>query len=189
MEAGKWSQALRQLTAACNKPNLKTLYGSKIGVLFYRKGICHSKLNQFDEAMKSFETCYRDYPPDKDGAGNIYHKLALLKWGDAALGGEQFDLAIRQYKKFLEERSNERGKDTYAKGAFHINLCICYFKLGKLPEGMENLEIAIKNKDVFPTPDAGIVAGFQAFVTTCIDKTNEQAILDFINKNRSDIII
>jgi len=189
MEAGKWAEALQQLTDACNKPNLKTLYGSKIGVLHYRKGICHSKVNQFDEAMKAFETCYREYPPDKDGAGNIYHKLALLKWGDAALGAEQFDLAIRQYKKFLEERSNERGKDQYAKGAFHINLCICYFKLGKLPEGMENLEIAIKNKEVFPTPDAGIVAGFQAFVTACIDKTNEQAILDFINKNRADIII
>lgn len=189
MEANKWAEALQQLTAAVGKPNLKTLYGSKIGVLHYRKGICHSKLNQFDEAMKAFETCYRDYPPDKDGAGNIYHKLALLKWGDAALGAEQFDLAIRQYKKFLEERSTERGKDQYSKGAFHINLCICYFKLGKLPEGMENLEIAIKNKEIFPTPDAGIVAGFQAFVTAAIDKGNEQAILDFINKNRSDIMI
>jgi tetratricopeptide (TPR) repeat protein len=189
MQNNKWAEALEQLNKACAKPNLKALYGAKIGVLYYRKGICESKLNQFDAAMKSFETCYRDFPPDADGAGNIYHKLALLKWGDAALGAEQFDLAIRQYKKFLEERSTERGKDQYQKGVFHINLCICYFKLGKLPEGMENLEIAIKNKEIFPTPDAGIVAGFQAFVTACIDKANEQALLDFMNKNRADIII
>lgn len=189
MEAGKWAEALDQLTKALAKPNLKALYGSKIGVLYYRKGICEGKLNQFDAAMKSYETCYRDFPPDAEGGGNIYHKLALLKWGDAALGAEQFDLAIRQYKKFLEERSTERGKDQYQKGVLHINFCICYFKLGKIPEGMENLEIAIKNKEVFPTPDAGIVAGFQAFVTACIDKSNEQALLDFINKNRADIVI
>lgn len=189
MQNNKWKEAADQLTKAVGKPNLKTLYGSKIGVLYYRQGICLSKLNQFADAMKAFETCYRDYPPEKDGGGNIYHKLALLKWGDAALGAEDYEMAIRQYKKFLEERSKERGKDEFQRGAFHINLCICYFKLGKLPEGMENLEIAIKNKDVFPTPDAGIVAGFQAFVTAAIDKENEQSILDFISKNRSDIII
>jgi tetratricopeptide (TPR) repeat protein len=189
MEAGKWAEALAQLTDACAKPNIKTLYGSKIGVLYYRKGICHSKLNQFDEAMKAFETCYKDFPPEKDGAGNIYHKMALLKGGDAALGAEKFEEAIRMYKKFLEERSKERGKDVYQRGPFHINLCICYFKLAKLPEGMENLEIAIKNKEVFPTPDAGIVAGFQAFVNAAIEKNNEQSILDFISKNRSDITI
>ena len=188
MNENKWSEALALLEKATGMPNLK-LHGSKIGVLFYRKGICQSRLNQFDEAMKSFETCYRDFPPDKDGSGNLYHKLALLKWGDAALGAEQYDLAIRQYKKFLEERSKERGKDKYAPGSLHINFSICYFKLGKLPEGMENLEIAIRNKDTFPTPDAAIVAGFQAFVTAVIEKGQEQALIDFIAKNRSDIVI
>ena len=34
MEAGKWAEALQQLTDACNKPNLKTLYGSKICLLY-----------------------------------------------------------------------------------------------------------------------------------------------------------
>ncbi len=190
MNAGKWAEALAMLTDATDRvKNAKTLYGSQFGVIWYRRGVCEAKLNQFDAAMKSFETCYRDYAPDKDGGGNIYHKMALLKWADAALGAEQFDLAIRQYKKFLEERSKERGKDLYSRGAFHINLSICYFKLGKLPEGMENLEIAIKNKEVFPTPDAGIVASFQAFVTAVIEKRTEQSLLDFIAKNRADIII
>ena len=189
MNENKWAEALTMLDRATGMPNLKTLYGSKIGILFYRKGICQSRLNQFDEAMKSFETCYRDYPPDKDGAGNLYHKISLLKWGDAALGAEQYDLAIRQYKKFLEERSKERGKDKYAPGSLHINFSICYFKLGKLPEGMENLEIAIRNKDTFPTPDAAIVAGFQAFVSSVIEKGQEQALIDFIAKNRADIVI
>jgi tetratricopeptide (TPR) repeat protein len=189
MKNNRWEQALADLTAACSKPNIKTLYGSKIGVLFYRKGICELRLNQFAEAKASFETCYRDFPSDKDGGGNIYHKMALLKGGDAALGAEEFEEAVRMYKKFLAERSTERGKDTYQRGPFHINLCICYFKLGKLPEGMENLEIAIKNKEVFPTPDAAIVAGFQAFVNAAIEKNNEQSILDFIAKNRAEITI
>ena len=60
MNENKWAEALTMLDRATGMPNLKTLYGSKIGILFYRKGICQSRLNQFDEAMKSFETCYRD---------------------------------------------------------------------------------------------------------------------------------
>lgn len=189
MKTGKWAEAAQILDAACNRPNLKSLYGSRIGVLHYRRGICLSKLRQFDAAMQAFETCYRDFPPNQDGSGNIYHKIALLKWGDAAMGAEQYDLAIAQYKKFLQERSNERGKDEYQKGAYYVNLAICYFRTGKLAEGMENLEIALKNKFVFPTPDAGIVAAFQAFVNAATAKGNEQTILDFIEKNRADIMI
>lgn len=189
MKTGKWAEAAQMLEAACNRPNLKSLYGSRIGVLHYRRGICLTKMRQFDAAMKAFETCYRDFPPNQDGSGNIYHKTALLKWGDAAMGAEQYDLAITQYKKFLQERSNERGKDEYQKGPYYINLSICYFRSGKIAEGMENLEIALKNKLVFPTPDAGIVAAFQAFVNAAVAKGNEQIILDFIEKNRADIII
>ncbi len=191
MNAEKWEEGLAILTNAINrfgkigKP--AELFGPQFGVLYYRKGVCEMKLKRWPEAMKSFETCYRDFPNagGKAGGGNVFHKKALLKWGEAAMGAEDWALAIRQFKKFLEER--DKVIDTFAQGTFYINMSIAHYKLGKIPEGNENLEIAIKNKESFPTPDAGIVAGFQALVEAVIEKENEQALLDFVAKNRADI--
>jgi tetratricopeptide (TPR) repeat protein len=192
MNAEKWEDALTLLTRAVDrfgKNNPGVLFGPQFGVLYYRKGICELKLARWPEAMKSFETCYRDFPNAgaKAGGGNIFHKRALLRWGEAAIGAEDWALAIRQFKKFLEER--DKAQDPYSEGAFHINMCIAYYKLEKITEGNQYLEIAIKNKETFPTPDAGILAGFQALVGAVIEKNNEQALLDFIAKNRADITV
>jgi tetratricopeptide (TPR) repeat protein len=188
----KWQEALDLLTQATDRfgKNAKVLFGSKFGVLWYRRGLCELRLNKYAEAMKSFETCYRDFPnqgANAQGGGNPYHKKSLLKWGEAAQGAEDYQQAIRMYKKFLDER--DKARDKFPQGAFYVNMAICHFKLAKIPEGIENLEIAIKNKETFPTPDAGIVAGFQALVAAVIDKRNEQALLDFMEKNRAEIII
>lgn len=192
MNASKWEEALALHTRAVerfgnNQPLM--LFGPQFGVIYYRKGICEMKLEQWDEAVKSFEICYRDFPNDgaAAGGGNVYHKRALLKWGEAAMGQEDWELAIRQFNKFLEERDKTR--DTFPQGAFYVSRAICYYKLLKIPEGNEDLEIAIKNKVTFPTPDPGIIAGFQALVAAVIEKRNEQALLDFIEKNRGDITI
>jgi len=192
MKNGEWPQALQLLTRATERfgKNAKVLFGPKFGVVWYRKGFCELKLKRYADAMKSFEKCYQDFPnkgADVAGGGNLYHKRALLKWGDASLGAEDYAQAIRLYKKFLNERDKTR--DKFPKGAFFINMSICYFKTGKIPDGIENLEIAIKNKTTFPTPDAGIVAGFQALVGAVIDKRDEQALIDFVEKNRADIIV
>lgn len=66
MNADKWEEALAILTNAINrfgkvgKP--AELFGPQFGVLYYRKGVCEMKLKRWMEAMKSFETCYRDFP-------------------------------------------------------------------------------------------------------------------------------
>jgi tetratricopeptide (TPR) repeat protein len=191
MKAEKWEEALAMLTRAVErfgKNNPQELFGPQFGVIYYRKGICEMKLKKWPEAMKSFEICYRDFPNNagKAGAGtNVYNKRALLRWGEAAIGAEDWSLAIRQFKKFLAER--DKNLDPYSQGSFYINMCIAYYKLGKIPDGNENLEIAIKNKERFPTPDAGIVAGFQALVGAVIEKNDEKALLDFVLKNRGDI--
>lgn len=192
MNAEKWQEAHALYARAVerygkNQP-LK-LFGPQFGVIHYRKGICEMKLQMWDEAAKSFETCYRDFPNDGEvaGGGNVYQKRALLKWGEAAMGKEDWALAVRQFKKFLEEKDNVR--DKFPQGAFYINLAVCHYKLGKIPDGNENLEIAIKNKQVFPTPDPGIMAGFQALVGAVVETQKEQALLDFIDKNRGDLII
>ena len=192
MNNGEWAQALALLTQVTDRygKNAKVLFGSKFGVIWYRKGLCELRLAKYPDAMKSLEICYRDFPNaggQVEAGGNPYHKRALLKWGEAAQGAEDWQQAIRLYKKFLEER--DKNLDKYPQGAFYVNLSICHFKLAKIPEGIEHLETAIKNKLSFPTPDAGIVAGFQALVGAVIEKRNEQALLDFVAKNRADIVI
>lgn len=192
MKAEKWEEALALNTQAAgfgkNPKMAIQLYGLQFGTIIYRKGMCELKLKKYDDAMKSFESCYKDYPNDKAvGGGNIFQNMALLKWGDAAYGLESYELAITQWKKFLQER--DKKKDRYARGSFHVNMAIAHYKLGKLTEGSEHLEIAIVNKDVFPTPDAAIVVGFQALVEAAILKPDEQALLDFIVKNRGGVTV
>lgn len=186
--AAKWNEALtllRQATKTFDGRAMQ-LFGPKFGWFWYHQGFCELKLNKYEEAAKSFQTCYDKYP-NKQGAENIntYHKKSLLKWGEAAQGTEDYDTAIKQYKKFLAE--HDRTRDTFPKGAFYINMAVCHFKSGKIAGGTENLQIAIKNKNTFPTPPAGIMAGFQAFCEASIAKKDEAAMLDFLKKHRSDI--
>lgn len=194
MNQGKWEDALKLHAKAVEKygsnPKMALQrYGPQFGVIHYRQGACELKLNMFDAAMKSFESCYKDYPNDKTvgGGGNIFHKMSLLKWGDAAMGAEDYELAISQWKKFLQER--DKARDKYQQGSFHINMAISYYRLGKLPEGNEHLEIAITNKEAFRTPDDAIVSGFRDLVTAAIGAPDEPLLLDFIAKNRGGLIV
>lgn len=192
INAEKWQEALGTLdtviTRFSGENPLKTI-GPQFGAIYYRKGLCELKLRKWKEAAHSFEICYRDFPnPPEATNGNInaFQKRALLKWGEAAMGGSEWELALSQFRKFLGERNKDT--DTYPPGALYINVAICNYKLGRIPPGNLNLEIAISNKDSFPTPDSGIVAGFEALVSTAIASRNEQALLDFIRKNRGELI-
>ncbi|MFK7850620.1 MAG: tetratricopeptide repeat protein [Akkermansiaceae bacterium] len=193
MNEGNWKEAARLNTSAVTRfgknPKMAlNLYGPQFGVILYRKGVCEMKLGEFEKAMKSFETCYKEFPNDKkSGGGNNFNKMALLKWGEAAMGAGEYELAIKQWKKFLQERDKTR--DKYPQGAFHVNMAICLYNLGKLPEGNEHLEIAIKNKLTFPTPNAAIISGFQTLVDASIGAKDEQALLDFVKKNRGALIV
>lgn len=191
MAAEHWQEALdlsSQAVARYGRKNPLKVYGAQFGAIYYRKGVCEVKLKRWNEAMASFEICYRDFPNESATAegGNVFQKMALLKWGEAAMGAEKWELAISRFRKFLEER--DKAHDHFPQGAFYINMAVCHYHLGRIPEGSENLEIAINNRYGFPTPDAGIVAGFQELVTTAIAKHNEQALLDFIDKNRGGLV-
>lgn len=197
MRAKEWAKAHAILAKAVAQYDgrAKTLFGPKFGWFWYHKGYCELKLKQWEPAMESFKMCYTKYPnKNAGGAGldgatqgsfNHYHKKSLLKWGDAAIGAQEWEVAIKMYKKFLQERDPKR--DTYQKGAFYVNMAMAHFKLFQIPGGIENLEIAIDNKETFPTPDEGIMVGFQAMVEAVIEKENEQALMDFLGKNRADI--
>lgn len=186
----KWEEALAlstQAVATHGKNQPLQLYGPKFGKILYWKGLCELKLKKWDEAQASFEMCYRDFPNPAGNRENTFNKMALLKWAEAAMGAEDWELALKQFQKFLEERDKEL--DKYPQGSFHTGMAICHFRLGRIPEGTEHLDIAIKNKNVFPTPDAAIISGFQELIRACTVKRDEQSALDFITKNRGEIII
>ncbi|MEI7928190.1 MAG: tetratricopeptide repeat protein, partial [Verrucomicrobiales bacterium] len=174
MKAEHWEEALGLLTRATAMTPAAALrsFGPQFGVVWYRRGICELKLRRWEEAIHSFETCYRDYPNRDPSGGNLYQTKALLKWGEAAVGAKKWDLAIARFRKFLDERDKVR--DTFPQASFHITLGICQYRLGHLAEGNEQLEIAIRNRASFPTSDDQIVAGIQVLVAAAISGGNEQ---------------
>jgi tetratricopeptide (TPR) repeat protein len=189
MKAGQWKQALdlnSQAVTSFGQDLPLEKIGAQFGAVFYHKGVCEMKLGKWVEAMRSFETCYRDFPNSGKDPGNPFQILALCKWGEAAMGAGEWKLAVSRFAKFLSER--DRSRDTFPHGSFYVNLAVCHYKLGRVPEGNENLEIAIRNKVDFPTPESGIVAGFEALVGAAITGRNEQVLLDFIGRNRGALV-
>lgn len=162
-------------------------YGPQFGTIYYRKGLCEIKLRQWSAALSSFETCYRDFPNPPGRRDNPYQILALLKGGEAAMGAEDWALAASKFSKFAAER--DLTLDRFPQGSFYINLAVCHYRLGRIAEGNENLEIALANRLDFPTPDSGILAGFQAMVTAALAKRDEQMLLDSLGKNRGELTV
>ncbi len=192
MKAGNWPGAYALLVRATDNFDGRApqLFGPRFGWFWYHRGYAEIKLNKFEDAMKSFEVCYTKYQnvAPKEGQApslNLYNKKALLLWGHAAKGAEEWDTSIRMYEKFLKERDPAR--DSYEKGVFYINMAINHFKLKKIKEGSDYLETAIKGKVSFPTPNKGIMAAFNDMVAAVIEKKDEASLLDFIAKNRAHI--
>ena len=191
MNEGKWEQALALNAQAIEKHGEDSkaaldTYGPQFGMIWFRKGICELQLKKFDDAVKSFEATYKDFPntPEKDG--NAFEKIALLKWGEAAMGAEKYQVAIEQWDKFIKERSP---KDKYPQGLFHVNMAICYYNVSDIAKGNEHLEIAIKNKVAFATPNSAIVSGFQVLVSVSLKEESDQGFLDFLAKNKGVLMI
>jgi len=191
MRQENWAQALKYSEASVKTYGTGAMdaYGARFGGVYFRKGVCELKLKMWEEAMKSFETCYKEFP-NKDGVaadlGNPFQKTCLLQWAEAAIGAEDWKLALDLYEKFLKERDRER--DKYNRGNLYISLAVCHYNLGDIVKGNENLEIAITNKERFSVPSASILGAFRYLVDISIKEGKEQALLDFIEKNRGVII-
>ena len=189
-------------------PRAPLLYGPKFGLIHYRQGLCELKLADiskrankkeesmkwFDKAAKSFEICYTKYPNGAKGmapTNNTSHKAALQRWAESSMGQTKYEEAIKLYGKFIKERDASRDKILPSPGGFNINLAICHFLSAKpqIPKGIEHFETAIVNKVRMRTQDAGIVAAFLALSQVVIAEKNENAMVDFLNKNRAAITL
>jgi len=193
MNDRRWEDALQILSDAANAQggNAKhhyMVFGPRFGIIHYRKGLCEIRLEKWEDAIQSFEKCYRDFPndPDRPPNRNTMRTLALLRSAEAHMGLGNWQGAIDQFKKFDQEKSP---RDAFNRGRFHLDLANCHFNLEQIPEGIEHLEIAINNKVEFDTPETQIINTFQTLVTTALGKKDEQVLIDFINKNRSGLVI
>jgi len=128
MEANRWEQALDLNARAIERFGRKNpflTYGAQFGTIYYRKGVCEMKLKRWQAAMESFEICYRDFRNAGTKRDNPFQNLALLKWGEAAMGAEAWELAACKFAKFTDERDKQR--DKFPQGAFYINLAVCQY--------------------------------------------------------------
>jgi tetratricopeptide (TPR) repeat protein len=194
MKASQWEQALALNTEIIdrfgkNKVTALQLHGPKFGVIHYRRGLCELKLQKWDEAMKSFEACYKDFPNKGSTGGNQFEKMALFKWGEAAMGVKNWKLALEKFQKFLEER--DKARDRFPQGQFYVSMAICSYQLDRIPEGNQHLETAIKNRrhPQDPTPNAVILAGIQSLVESAVRSNKEQAILDVVETHRGALVL
>jgi len=208
-EAGKYDkcQAIFVRIVTSYGGRAPILYGPKFGVIHYRKGLCELKLagdakrarnineaeKWFELAAESFEACYKKFPNGAAGmpqTTNGSHKASLQRWAEASMGMQQYKEAIKLYQKFLAERE-PRDAILPTPGGFYINMAICHFLMEEpqIADGIRHFETALKNKEKMKTADAGVVAGFLALSQAVIAKENEQAMVDFLNKNRADITL
>jgi len=183
------------------------LWGPQFGLIFYKKGMSELKLASmakrnnnldnaaewFEKAAVSFKTCYEKFPNGAAGMAdtiNTAHKAALQRWAEASMGKGEYKQAIDLYKKFLKERE-QRDKILPTPGGFYLNMAICHFLMEepKIAEGIRHFETALQNREKMKTSDNGIMAAFLALSKAVIAKKDEQAMVDFLNKNRADITL
>jgi tetratricopeptide (TPR) repeat protein len=190
MEANKWPEALAVLSECTGifDGRAPTLYGPQFGITWFRRGICELKLGQWEAAANSFEKCYDRYRNTEDALSkNPFEKRALLQWGNAAVGAEQWSKALELYEKFLKERNKER--DKFLPGPFFINLGLSHLKLGDLDEGLKHFGTALRNKERYRTPQSGIIRTFRALVEAVIGQPDEEAkLLGFLDEYRGSIM-
>lgn len=187
MQAGQWAEAHGTLTEATEALDDSAMarFGPQFGWFWYHRGFAAMKIQQYEDAATSFQICYEKYPNQNVEAGkgnNVYHKLALLKWGDALKATEKFAEALDKYARFLAERDPTR--DKFQPGVFNLNLAFCNFKLGNIEEGTKHFKTALDNKREFNTPDRGIMSTFATLVEAVIKAKDEAALLNFIAENR-----
>ncbi len=192
MQQQNWAAALKisEDIVKDHGGNAEDTYGPRFGGVYFRKGVCELKLKKWDAAISSFEICYKNFAnkPGNDGNTNPFHKTCLLQWAEAAMGKKDWQQALDLFDKFIKERDRE--KDRYSQGPFFTSLAICHYNLGDFVKGNENFEIVIQNQEKFRVSDAMLINVFRYLAEAALrEEGKEQALLDFIKKNRGAVNI
>lgn len=128
---GRCFLALQQYQRALSDFSMAIRFESTVAKHFGLRGLCFKRLGRVEEALRDYEDaigkCGRD---DKDLA-NLLFERALVH-----IDLEQYDKAIEGFDTALEKKLQ-----TPYKAHFHRG--ICYRKVGKLDDSIENLKAAI----------------------------------------------
>lgn len=100
---------------------------------FLYKGNIHLQLDEFEEAIKAYQTFLEK--GDKD---RLYRLFAMEGLGYAYQGKKDYESALRTYQKIIEMGESVQMGDSY------LNIGLCYEKLGKNKEALENYKAFLK---------------------------------------------
>jgi tetratricopeptide (TPR) repeat protein len=100
---------------------------------FLYKGNIHLRLSEFEEAIKAYQTFL-----SKSGKEKLYRLFALEGLGYAYEGKKDYEKTIQTYQKILEMGEGFQLGDAY------LTIGLCYEKLGKNKEALENYKAFLK---------------------------------------------
>jgi|GEM_PF-782026 len=130
----------------------KQSFGAAFGHFFYLRGLLQIGKKNYEGALKSFQTCYEQYPNSKiadreagqpdTGQPNIFRSAALVQWANVLMHQENYAEAATLYEKALEE-----GKDDPKVNRIYVtvNLGRCRIKAGDLDGGFGLISPALRN--------------------------------------------
>jgi len=196
LQTGQWEESLKLTTGAIDTFGArgKTLWGDSFGWFYYMQGFSYVKLKQYEPAMESFQKCYEDFPniPPKDkndpraAKKNVNRNKALLRWAETAILAKDYETAAVKYDAVLKI---PKAEIKYNTGKVNLDLAICHLNKNE-PDpkrGIKALQLALKNKILWRTPDSRIMQGFQALIQYAIRTGKEGVLVDFIAENRADV--
>ena len=106
----------------------------KLSLLY--KGNLHLRLAEFEEAIKAYQTFL-----EKAGKEKLYRLFAMEGLGLAYQGKKDYENALQTYQRILE-----MGDSVQLAGAY-LNIGLCYEKLGKNKEALENYKVFLKTSE------------------------------------------
>lgn len=97
------------------------------------KGSIHLRRSEFDEAIKAYESFLQ-----RGGKEKLFRLLALEGLGYALQGKKDYENALKAFQEIVK-----LGESYHWAGA-HLNIAICYEKIGKKEEALENYRAFLK---------------------------------------------
>ncbi len=97
------------------------------------KGNLYLRLNEFDEAIKAYQTFLKKAKKEK-----LYRFFALEGLGYAYEGKKEFEKALEAYQEILKLDEIPQWTNVY------LNIARCYEKMGKTKDALENYQTFLR---------------------------------------------
>lgn len=130
-------------------------FGPVFGHFHFLRGMALLGKENYDGAIKAFDTCYTKYNnkilsegTDEERQGllpNLFRNSALVQWANSEMRREKYGAASALYEKILVEAKNDSKVNLVYVG---VNLGRCYLKDGKLQKGYDYMIKPLSNESL-----------------------------------------